>query len=316
MALTDKLTAIGAAIREKTGSTDLLRLDEMPGAIAAIETGGGVVDDIALSLINGTITEIKIPDSITVLPGYTFYNKQELIKVDLNNVYKIGSACFQDCKKLEEIDTSKIKYFDGGNIFMSSKIKVLDFSSILNIGISSVGTARTLQQMQYLEEVRNFHPVKLEQYLFYGCPKLKTIDLSELTETGTGSLNGCNALENIILPKIQKIGENCFAFSSASYANQNRTLIDIGPDCVEIKAQAFRYSKHVTTVIVRATTPPTLANVNAFDFLPTTSGDHGIYIYVPKDSLQAYWNATNWSSFVGSGLTYRAIEDYPEITGG
>ncbi len=41
MALTDKLTAIGDAIREKTGSTELMTLDDMPAAIAAIETGSG-----------------------------------------------------------------------------------------------------------------------------------------------------------------------------------------------------------------------------------------------------------------------------------
>lgn len=41
MALTDKLTAIAAAIREKSGTSALLTLDAMPGAIAAIETGGG-----------------------------------------------------------------------------------------------------------------------------------------------------------------------------------------------------------------------------------------------------------------------------------
>lgn len=43
MALTDKLTAIGDAIREKTGGTELLTLDEMPVAISGIETGGGSV---------------------------------------------------------------------------------------------------------------------------------------------------------------------------------------------------------------------------------------------------------------------------------
>lgn len=41
MALTDKLSAIGVAIREKTGKNELLTLDAMPGEIAAIETGGG-----------------------------------------------------------------------------------------------------------------------------------------------------------------------------------------------------------------------------------------------------------------------------------
>ena len=41
MALTDKLVAIAAAIREKAGTSEKLTLEEMPIAIAAIETGGG-----------------------------------------------------------------------------------------------------------------------------------------------------------------------------------------------------------------------------------------------------------------------------------
>ena len=41
MALVDKLTAIGNAIRGKTGSTEKLTLDEMATAIEGIESGGG-----------------------------------------------------------------------------------------------------------------------------------------------------------------------------------------------------------------------------------------------------------------------------------
>ena len=41
MALTDKLSAIGTAIRNKTGKTALMTLDEMPTEIAGISTGGG-----------------------------------------------------------------------------------------------------------------------------------------------------------------------------------------------------------------------------------------------------------------------------------
>ena len=41
MALIDKLTNIGDAIREKTGGQSSLTLDQMAAAIAGIETGGG-----------------------------------------------------------------------------------------------------------------------------------------------------------------------------------------------------------------------------------------------------------------------------------
>lgn len=57
MALTDKLTAIGSAIRNKTGSTDLLTLDEMPTAISNIQTGSG-----------GDVTDF-IPESAFTITG-------------------------------------------------------------------------------------------------------------------------------------------------------------------------------------------------------------------------------------------------------
>lgn len=50
MALTDKLSAIGNAIRSKNGTTELMTLDEMPAAIEAIETGGGAVPAESLVL--------------------------------------------------------------------------------------------------------------------------------------------------------------------------------------------------------------------------------------------------------------------------
>ena len=39
MALTDKIKAIADAIRTKTGTTDIMTLDEMPAKIAGISSG-------------------------------------------------------------------------------------------------------------------------------------------------------------------------------------------------------------------------------------------------------------------------------------
>ena len=51
MALTDKLAAIGNAIREKTGNTSLLTLDQMPAEIASIHGGG----DATMKTVEGTL---------------------------------------------------------------------------------------------------------------------------------------------------------------------------------------------------------------------------------------------------------------------
>ena len=51
MALTDKLSAIGDAIRAKTGKTDLIPLDQMPTEIASIQSCGGAT----MKTVEGTL---------------------------------------------------------------------------------------------------------------------------------------------------------------------------------------------------------------------------------------------------------------------
>ena len=51
MALTDKLSAIGDAIRVKTGKTDLIPLDQMPTEIASIKSCGGAT----MKTVEGTL---------------------------------------------------------------------------------------------------------------------------------------------------------------------------------------------------------------------------------------------------------------------
>lgn len=81
MALTNKLTAIGNAIRAKNGETALYTLDEMPQKIAAIEGGGGETGDVE----NNNPTANAYDDIIRL--GYSdnsTFNK--LIRAMINHV--------------------------------------------------------------------------------------------------------------------------------------------------------------------------------------------------------------------------------------
>ena len=55
----------------------------------------------------------------------------------------------------------------------------------------------------------------------------------------------------------------------------------------------------------------TLANANTFESSKIAGGTG--YIYVPRALVDSYKAATNWSTYASQ---IRAIEDYPEITGG
>ena len=111
MALTNKLTAIGDAIRAKTGSSDKLTLDGMASAIANISTGGGGIEpsdlaftgNLAYFNYNGKLDNLLSKYSaqcsfndITDL-SYAFYNSSHELPItingDLNNTCSL-EYCF------------------------------------------------------------------------------------------------------------------------------------------------------------------------------------------------------------------------------
>ena len=78
-------------------------------------------------------------------------------------------------------------------------------------------------------------------------------------------------------------------------ANLIQTAINYLPDKeaeTVIGAQAFYQHSSIAEYHFLPTTPPTLANINAFSNLPSDCK-----IYVPAASLTAYQEATNWSEY-------------------
>lgn len=103
---------------------------------------------------------------------------------------------------------------------------------------------------------------KIGDNAFYGCLDLETLTLPEgVTTLGENSFRNCQLLHNVTLPStITSIGVRAFAASTVNY------------------------------LYIYATTPPTLANVNAINT------NYILIIYIPQGTLSAYQSATNWSS--------------------
>lgn len=78
-----------------------------------------------------------------------------------------------------------------------------------------------------------------------------------------------------------------------------------------IGSYAFNGCSALATLILRSDTVCTLTATNAFASTPIASGTG--YVYVPAALVDEYKAATNWSTYADQ---IRAIEDYPEITGG
>lgn len=95
MALTDKLSAIGNAIRAKTGGTELLTLDAMPNEIASIQTGSGTIPEEAFTLTG-------VCDHRFTNGAWDWFIKQygnKITTVDISSAVSL----FNNCETLEEI---------------------------------------------------------------------------------------------------------------------------------------------------------------------------------------------------------------------
>lgn len=151
MALINKLSAIGEAIREKTGKEDLLTLDEMPTEIKSIETGGddsyydtfwnayqqnGTRNNYANAFYGRgwTDTNFKPKYDINVITGNAMFSgayitdlekilEEQGVVLDTSQATNLASL-FAYCPNLTRIpplDFSSLRYTSGSGIFRECK---------------------------------------------------------------------------------------------------------------------------------------------------------------------------------------------------
>lgn len=191
----------------------------------------------------------------------------------------IGSYAFNGCTKLAAINLPE---------------------SVTAIGIYAFYGCADLATINLPESVTT-----ISSYTFYGCSKLALTALPDSLQTlGTYAFLGCTSLKTLKVPSgVSTLNSQAFSGCTAL-----ETVDSVG--ATAINAYCFRNCA-LSALILRADTLCTLANVNAFSGSGIASGTG--YIYVPAALVEEYKAATNWATYADQ---IRAIEDYPDITGG
>ena len=171
MALTDKLTNIANAIREKAGTTEKLTLDAMPTAISALSTGGG--------------GGVNIPDEAFMISGNCDY-------WDYTNRFDSFITAYSN--KWNTSNISSAQY-----MFYMSKLETIPFELNFPIGAGHPNIQFLFYDCSNLTELPNMNNliVYVMNHLFCGCRRIRTIpenyadtwDWSYL-ESQTGSWTG------------------------------------------------------------------------------------------------------------------------------
>lgn len=133
---------------------------------------------------------------------------------------------------------------------------------------------------------------------------LESFESSRLTSIPSYALSNRSNMTSVVLPNVTEVHPNAF--------RQNKGLLRADFSSLNcIHALAFYSAQALQTLIIRTNTVCPLESVTAFTSTRISIGDG--YVYVPAALVEEYKQATNWTTFADN---IRAIEDYPEITGG
>ena len=202
---------------------------------------------------------------------------RSITEISNSRVTKIGEYAFYYCKILTTANFPAATSIDSNAFQDCSSLTTVDFPVATSIGSNS----------------------------FYSCNSLTTVDFPVATSIGSNAFQNCAKLTTANFPAVTSIIINAFRGCSSL------TTVDF-PVATSIGSYAFRDCSSLTTLILRnPDVVCTLSNTNAFTSTPIASGTG--YIYVPSALVDSYKAETNWSTFADQ---IRAIEDYPDITGG
>lgn len=210
MAITEKLTAIAEAIREKGGTTELLTLAQMPEAIAALEVGGGSGGtDGVPETISFTDAQLSAPFQGNMF-DWIYNNFGDRIKTSgISNCANM----FKDCTKLEKLPFAiNTGNYASGTSFSNAfsgctNLKQIDYP-LNNIAATSSMFA-TCRNLRELPEMTFKYGAAGGTGMFQGCVSLRRIPeeiMSRISSTSStyyshhlwNLLQACYVLDEVV----------------------------------------------------------------------------------------------------------------------
>ncbi len=151
------------------------------------------------------ITSVILPEGITNLGNYAFYDCKNLKSVTIPaSVQQIGSMTFFGCRSISAFAVSRDSaYFCADD---SGVLYTKDQSVLLQAPRSLSGSYRIPEET-----------VKIADYAFYLCANLTAVELPKGLKTiGAAAFSGCSGLQTVAVPaSVSAVGSGAFSDCSA-----------------------------------------------------------------------------------------------------
>ena len=189
-------------------------------------------------------TYYEVPQTVTTIDPYAFYNNNYLTQIVLYEGLKIiGESAFANCYQISSVNLPSTLTALGKQAFFNCS--QLNYIYIPD-GITEIpeGTFRFCSNLQTVSMSNKV--TKIGNDAFAYCYYLNSISLPEsLVEVGAGAFSGCSQLYNVILPDgLEKIGDNAFWYCPITH-------VEIPASVTEIGARAFT-SENIYNISVAA----------------------------------------------------------------
>ena len=251
-----------------------------------------IIEGVLHSFAPAGLTEYTISNSVTSIGGVAFSGCSSLTTITIpDSVTSIGGSAFSNCESLTSITIP---------------------DSVTSIGEGAFDNCSSLTSITIPDSVTS-----IEGYAFTYCGSLTSITIPDsVTSIGDGTFSNCESLTSITIPdSVTDIGDWAFMYcesltsitipdrvtsigDSAFSGCKSLTSITIPDSVTSIGGNAFMYCESLTSVYCKPTTPPTLG-IYAFDYNASNRK-----IYVPTTSVDAYKEATGWSSYADEIKVY------------
>ena len=146
--------------------------------------------------IGKTTTSFSIPDSVTSIGSFAFYNCDSLTSVTIgNSVTSIGYCAFSSCNSLTSIEIPDGVTSIGSSAFYYCDLltNIIIPDSVTSIGSSAFSNCISLKSVTIGNSVTS-----IGDHAFYDCESLQTIEIpNSVTSIGCDAFYGCSILRSI-----------------------------------------------------------------------------------------------------------------------